>query len=129
MVKYHFVFCPKYRKPIFADLKVKSMCQAILEVECKTANWQILAVEVMPDHLHLLIEAPNNISPSEIANQLKGTSAKQLRETFPYLKKAIKNHLWAVRYYVSGVGDTSQEQVKKYIALQEVALARKKAFT
>ena len=124
--KYHFVFCPKYRRPLLADANIKAELGAIIRSLCEASRWGVIAMEIMPDHLHLLVSVPASVAPAQVANRLKGVSARELRKHYRNLRKLVKAHFWAAGYYVAGVGDTSQEQVRKYIANQELACKRKR---
>lgn len=112
---YHFVWIPKYRKPILKDERVKEILERILRGQSEFRDWQVLALEIQPDHLHLFLSVPPSYSPSEVVNILKGNTSRQLRLIFPFLKTIIKKSLWADGYYVSTAGYVSQEQVRRYI--------------
>jgi REP-associated tyrosine transposase len=124
LVKSHFVFAPKYRKPLFEDPKIKGMCKAIFESICQSQGWIILAFEIVHDHLHLFIARPRSVSESTIAQRLKGASSRELRRMFPYLKGVEFRHFWARRYFVEGAGNADQATIKRYIANQESAWNR-----
>jgi len=120
MIAYHFVMCPKFRRAIFAEPRVKTELDNVFRGECRNHGWNILAFEIMPDHLHLLLEVPNTETPAHIANILKGISSRHLRQHIPVLKDLInKKCLWATGYYCEGVGNTGQDAIKKYIQNQE----------
>ena len=108
------------------DANIKAELGAIIRTLCETNRWAIIAMEIMPDHLHLLVSVPASIAPSKVANTLKGVSARELRKHYRNLRKLVKAHFWAAGYYVAGVGDTSQEQVRRYIENQELVFKRKR---
>jgi len=86
-----------------------------------------LALEIMPDHLHLFVGAKPTVTPFKIIHKLKGNTSIQLRRCFPDLKYlGYKQHfgkgfdnLWARGYYCGSAGHVSQEQVKRYIQEQQ----------
>jgi len=87
---------------------------------------ELLALEIMPNHLHLFVGALPTHTPFKIVKQLKGNTSIQLRRVFPYLKylgyqKHYKKFpsLWARGYYCGSAGHVSQDSVKKYILEQE----------
>src|SRR5713101_3410895 len=51
---YHVVFCPKYRRKVLVhgvDVRLKAIAREVaLEARC-----DVLELEVMPDHVHLLL--------------------------------------------------------------------------
>lgn len=126
-INYHLIWIPKYRKPILAHPKVKYVLEEILTGQSQAREWEVLALEIQPDHLHVFISAPPVWSPSEIVNILKGNSSRQLRLVFPYLKQNIRKSLWADGYYCGTAGHVSQEQVKRYIEEQNKRLFIKRA--
>jgi putative transposase len=119
---YHFVWIPKYRKPLLKHEKVKEILEKILRGQSESREWEVLALEIQPDHLHLFLSVPPSWSPSEVVNILKGNTSRQLRLVFPFLKTIIRKSLWADGYYVSTAGFVSQEQVRKYIDEQSKRL-------
>ena len=125
-INYHIIWIPKYRKHILKD-KVKEVLKNIIDGQCKELSIQQLALEVMPDHLHLFVGAKPTIMPCRIVQKLKGNTSIQLRRVFRDLRylgfpnkfgSGFKN-LWARGYYCGSAGHVSQEQVKRYIQEQE----------
>jgi len=79
---------------------------------------EILAVEVMPEHVHLFVSAPPKFSPAEIVRLFKGNTSRRLKEAFESLRRQYwgKNAtLWAEGYYVGTAGHVSAETIKRYI--------------
>ncbi|MFX0066581.1 MAG: IS200/IS605 family transposase [Candidatus Hermodarchaeota archaeon] len=74
---------------------------------------RMLAVEIMPDHVHLFLSVKPNVAPSQIALYLKGWTSKVLREEFPYLKD--HKAFWAPSYFVTSSGNISSETIRRYI--------------
>lgn len=124
MIGFHFVFCPKFRRPLFADRRIKAETRAIIEGECRNRGWEIVAFEIMPDHLHLFVRVPNTTSPACIAQTLKGISSHELRTHMHHLKGIERQAFWARRYFVESVGQADAKAVKRYIDNQERAWLR-----
>ncbi|MBI5151613.1 MAG: IS200/IS605 family transposase [Candidatus Pacebacteria bacterium] len=120
-MKYHFVWIPKYRREVLVG-KIPVRLKEILEEIAKAYKFKIIAQEVMPDHIHVLVDAPPTYSPTKIVQLLKGISSKKLREEFlPQLKQYIwkEGVLWATGYYVASVSDgATSDVVKEYIKTQ-----------
>ncbi|MEK6706630.1 MAG: IS200/IS605 family transposase [Bdellovibrionota bacterium] len=120
-IKYHIVWIPKYRREVLVG-KIPARLKEILEEIAQTYGLKIIAQEIMPDHVHVLVEAPPKYSPSMIVQMLKGISSRKLREEFlPQLKKHIwkEGVLWATGYYAASVSDgATTEIVKEYIETQ-----------
>ena len=71
---------------------------------------------IRPDHMHVLVRAPSHLSPSKMAQYLKGRTSHKLQREFPELKKKYWGcHLWGRGYFCSTVGAVTEEVVKKYI--------------
>lgn len=124
-INYHFIWIPKYRKQVLEG-KVIEVLKSIINGQCEEMSIQNLALEVMPDHIHLFVSAKPTIKPCDIAHKLKGNTSIQLRRVFPELRYlGYKTHfgkgfdnLWARGYYVGSAGHVSQEAVKRYIEEQ-----------
>lgn len=115
MINYHFVWIPKRRKKVLIG-EVAKRLEELLYLKCKELDLTILALEIMPDHVHLFLSSPTTWSPHQIMFRLKGYSSKVLREEFPHLLKLPS--LWTRSYYCGSAGDVSSETIKKYIANQ-----------
>ncbi len=115
--QYHVVFCPKYRRSVLEngiDLRLKEL---ILEKQSEY-GYEILDMEVMPDHVHLLLDVNPKIGIVDIVNKIKGYSSHVLRAEFPSLKSRLPT-LWTRSKFISSVGAVSLEVVKKYITEQK----------
>jgi putative transposase len=75
-------------------------------------------MEVMPDHVHLLLDVNPHIGIAKIVGQIKGYTAHMLRTEFPWLKKRLPS-LWTRSKFVSSVGSVTLEVVQRYIASQK----------
>ncbi|AGK60045.1 Transposase-like protein [Archaeoglobus sulfaticallidus PM70-1] len=115
-INYHIVWCPKYRKPVLVD-EVREFLEEQIKTIAETKGWEIIELEVMPDHIHLFISAPPFEAPTNIVKILKGVTAKRLFEKFPELreKELWGGHIWSPSYYVGTAGHVSAETIKKYI--------------
>lgn len=116
-LKYHLVWCPKYRKKILGG-ELKNRLEKLLYEKADALGEQIHALEIMPDHVHLFFEADPTLAPAQIAAQFKGYTSRVLREEFPWLKSRLPS-LWSRSYYVGSVGHVSEATVKKYIENQK----------
>lgn len=116
-LKYHLVFCPKYRKSILGGDLAKRL-KEVLFIKAKELEILIEAIEIMPDHVHMFVNADTTLAPAQIAAQFKGFTSRVLREEFPWLKKRLPS-LWSRSYYIGSVGHVSEATVKKYIANQK----------
>lgn len=115
-INYHFVFVPKRRKSVLVK-DVAAELQTIIHGVVKEHGWKLLALEVMPDHIHMLINAPPHESASDIARWVKGRAARQLRQSHKHLLKMPC--MWSPAYFVATTGQVSTEVIQHYIESQK----------
>jgi putative transposase len=53
--KYYVVWCPKYRRKVLILGIAERLKQIIFEV-CQEHQADIFSIEILPDHVHLLVE-------------------------------------------------------------------------
>jgi putative transposase len=112
LINYHFVFIPKRRKKVLVGDIATRTRNIFLELSIEK-GWDILALEVAPDHVHLFVAVKPTDVPALVVKSFKSRSSRYLREEFPQLKKLPS--LWTSSYFVSTAGNISSEVVKKYI--------------
>jgi putative transposase len=117
--KYHVVWCPKYRKNVLVGAIAKRLTTIIREV-AKEKRADILEMEIMPDHVHLLVEVDPQYGLHRLVKQIKGRSSKLLRSEFRVLRTRIPT-LWTNSYFVSTVGGAPLAVIKQYIENQKRA--------
>jgi REP element-mobilizing transposase RayT len=79
-------------------------------------RWRIIALEIMPDHVHMFLNVKATDSPADIMRKVKGRASHHLRQEFPELLKIPT--LWTPSYFVSKAGNVATETVKNYIGRQ-----------
>ena len=118
-LQYHLVWCTKYRRSVLTD-GIDEDCKNILLEIAKEYKFTILAMEVMPDHVHLLLDCKPQFRISDMVKILKGNTARWLFMKRPELKKSLwGGHLWNPSYCVVTVSDRSFDQVKQYVESQK----------
>lgn len=115
--QYHCIFTPKYRRRVLTDGVDSRLKELILEKQ-EELSYKVLEIEVMPDHVHLLMDCDPDIGVVPIIGRIKGYTSKILREEFPWLKSRIPT-LWTRSKFVSSVGSVSLDVVKRYIEDQK----------
>ena len=114
MLNLHIVWIPKYRKPILDGYQdeLKTILQKIADAH----EWTILAMEVMPDHIHLFVSVPPAVAPSNVVKAFKGTSGRRFLMAHPELADArYDNSVWAPSYFVASAGEVSAQTIQAYI--------------
>ena len=118
-LQYHLIWCTKYRKKVLKD-GIDVECKEMLESLAQEYKFQILAMEVMPDHIHLLVDCRPQFYISDMIKIMKGNLARQMFLLHPELKKELwGGHLWNPSYCAVTVSDRSREQVLAYIEGQK----------
>ena len=115
--KYHVVFCPKYRRRVLVD-GVDERFREIAQQVADEMRFDIIEMEVMPDHVHMLLEVDPQLGIHKAVKRIKGRTSHDLREEFPWLKRRMPS-LWTNSYFVSTVGGAPLSIVKQYIENQK----------
>jgi putative transposase len=96
------------------DDRLKEIIQSV----CTESAAEILALAVMPEHVHLLVEVDPQYGIHRLVRAIKGRSSRLLRQEYPWLKSRLPT-LWTHSYFVSTVGGAPLEVVKQYIENQK----------
>jgi putative transposase len=115
-LKYHLVWCPKYRRPVLVG-KVATRLKELIGQKADELRMTVHALEVLPDHVHLFVEDDPTFAPAHVAAQFKGFTSHVLREEFPHLRTRLPT-LWSRSYFVASVGHVTEKTVKRYIDTQ-----------
>jgi len=113
---YHFIWCPKYRRSILDREEVVAAVKELIEARLAELGCDLIALEVMPDHVHLSLSAPPRYAPADLAGKIKGGTGATLAARFPELKK--KGHIWSRSYFCATTGTVSTEVIRQYIESQ-----------
>ena len=115
--KYHIVFAPKYRRQVVYG-QLKADIGKILRTLCEQKKVNIIEAEACPDHIHMLVEIPPNISVAQFMGYLKGKSSLMIFDRHANLKYKYGNrHFWCRGYYVDTVG-RNEQQIAEYVRNQ-----------
>lgn len=115
--KYHVVWCPKYRRKVLIEDIAERLTHIISEV-CQEHQADMLRMEIMPDHVHLLVECDPQFGIHRLVRLIKGRSSRLLRQEFPVLKRKLPT-LWTNSYFVSTTGGAPLSVIKQYIENQK----------
>ena len=111
------VFCPKYRRSLLVngvDVRLKEL----ITETCEQLKVEIIEMEIMSDHVHLLLEVDPQYGIHKAVKQIKGYSSRILRNEYPWLKSRLPS-LWTNSYFVSTVGGAPLAVIKQYIENQK----------
>lgn len=116
MINYHFVWIPKRCKAVLVGAIERDL-RRLLEQKAEELDCRILALEIMPDHVHLFINCPPTLAPDQVMFRLKGSSSHTLRKRYPELLRLPS--LWTRSYFCSTAGNVSNATVERYISEQK----------
>ncbi|MBU0495096.1 MAG: IS200/IS605 family transposase [Chloroflexi bacterium] len=115
--QYHVVFCPKYRRPVLTGEIPTRLRELVLEKQADY-GYEVLDMEVMSDHVHLLLSCDPRVGVNRCVGKIKGYTSRVLRQEFPHLKSRLPS-LWTRSRFISTVGAVTLEVVKRYIEDQK----------
>ena len=115
--KYHVVWCPKYRRKVLTG-EIETRLKELIVETANGINADVIEMEVMPDHVHLLIEVDPQYGINKAVRHIKGASSHTLRTEFPSLRSRLPT-LWTNSYFVSTVGGAPLSAIKQYIEGQK----------
>lgn len=117
-LKYHLVWITKYRKPVMWG-EVGLRVHELIRQTCATMDVYIEKGHIAPDHIHLLMSVPPQVSFSKLMQRLKGRSSRKMLQELGELQRQFwRRHLWARRYFAVSSGNVTDEVVKQYIESQ-----------
>lgn len=115
--KYHVIWCPKYRRKVLVDVIAKRLFELIHKTALRYRA-EVIALEIMPDHVHLLVEVDPQFGIHRLVKYIKGVTSHDLRKEFPSLTSRLPS-LWTNSYFVSTVGGAPLEVIKQYVENQK----------
>jgi len=115
--QYHVIFCPKYRRPVLTEAVAVRMKELVIEKQSEY-GYGVMEMEVMPDHVHLLLDIDPRVGVHTVVAKIKGYTSHELRQEYPWLKKRLPT-LWTRSKFISTVGAVTLEVVQQYIVNQK----------
>jgi putative transposase len=115
--KYHCVWCPKYRRKVLEG-DIAERCEQIIRKTALRYRAEVIALEIMPDHVHLLVEVDPQFGIHRLIKNIKGVTSHNLRKEFPSLSSRLPS-LWTNSYFVSTVGGAPLAVIKQYVENQK----------
>ncbi len=116
--KYHMVWTPKYRGKVLKDRYIKDELRRIINLVCKWKGYEILELNIQPDHIHCCLLFSPRYSVSYVMQIIKGkTSAWIKKKNKKFNKLCHQGSFWARGYFVSTIG-IDEEIIKRYVRHQ-----------
>ena len=119
LCQYHVIWCPKFRFNVLENIECS--LRRIFQDIAERHQYEIIEMEIMPDHVHLFVGAKPTVAPSDIVRTLKSISAIELFKQYPSLKQFYSRcgSLWSAGKFISTIGKVSEATIKKYIQDQK----------
>jgi len=117
--KYHVVWCPKYRRKVLTG-KIEARLKELIQETCLELQSELIELEIMPDHVHLLIDVDPQFGVHKVIKRIKGRTSKILRKEFKELTTKLPT-LWSNSYFISTLGGAPLAIIKQYIQSQKVS--------
>lgn len=114
---YHVVWCPKYRRKVLQH-GIDDRLKAIIREVAAERQAEVIELEVMPDHVHLLVGCDPQFGIHRLMRLIKGRSSRLLRQEFPSLRTRLPT-LWTNSYFVATCGGAPLAIIKQYIEQQK----------
>ena len=106
--QYHIVFIPKYRKKVLYG-KLRRDVREIISILCRYKDVEIIDGAVCEAHIHLSVAIPPKLSISSFMGYLKGKSTLMIYDRHPELQSKWDKSFWARGYYVSTIGNITED--------------------
>lgn len=116
LINYHFVWIPRRRRKVLVGDVESRLKQLISEVATEL-DCGVIALEIMPDHVHLFLNCPPTLAPDQIMFRIKGRSSRDLRKEFEHLRRMPS--MWTRSYFCVSAGNVSSATIERYIAEQK----------
>lgn len=115
---YHLVFCTKYRRKVLTDDVESDLRELLRSMSTTRDDFDIEELEIMPDHVHILMSVDPRVDTHKVIAYIKGNTAHALRRDHPWLKSRIPS-LWTRSYFIATTGGASLSKIRKYIQNQK----------
>lgn len=116
---WHLQWCTKYRYKMFRQGKLRLFCETAIKECCFRSKIEIIALNVQPDHVHVVAILPRGMSDAKALQLLKGFTSFLLFRLVPnFRKRYSKGRLWSPSSFSATVGYAELETVVDYVKNQ-----------
>ena len=116
---WHIEWCTKYRYEMMRKEENRRIVEACIRQAAKRHNIKIIAIAVMPDHVHVVVELPKGTDEERAAKLLKGFSAWKIFQVKEHFRlRYPKGHFWSRGYMARTVG-LDEEKAIQYVLNQQ----------
>lgn len=116
----HVQLTTKYRLRMMRKPMLNTFCKVAIEEACKKHKITVMALQVMDEHVHMIVDCPRTFSDSKLMQLIKGLSSYLMFRLCPDLRKAYRRgSFWSAGYFCCSIG-AKYELVLKYIEEQTI---------
>jgi putative transposase len=115
LLNYHFVWIVRRRRRVLTG-SIKQRLEVLVHDVARELKCEVISLAVEPEHVHLFLNCPPDLAPSQLMHRIKGSTSHTLRKEFPFLLKLPS--MWTRAYFVSTAGNVASSTVQKYIEAQ-----------
>lgn len=109
---YHVIFATKDREPLINEAWSEEL-YGYLGGIIRNLGGQVIEINGMPDHVHILMRLPANVAVSDVMRDLKAGSSKWVR------RRHDPKFAWQRRYGGFTVSESMSDTVRRYIGGQK----------
>lgn len=127
---WHIVLVTKYRHKVFKDKHLEKLCEILIHESSRRYGFEIDELEIVDDHVHMILNFRPSSSPSNVVQQIKGYTSRlmfklelqKLQEY--YWKPEKKRSLWSDGKFISSIGHTTLDEIREYVKNQKAHHAK-----
>jgi putative transposase len=113
---YHLEWATKYRDDRFGSVYRRNLCECYLKLTARRHGIKVIAIRVLPEHVHMFVELRPSMSPSKALMLLKGVTSRMLKKDIKHFRDDKRmRHLWSPGKFIRTVGNVTSETIEKYI--------------
>lgn len=114
----HLVFCPKYRRRVLRG-KITKRLETLFLQAAEINDWEVHELEILEDHVHMLLQINPREKISKVIQLLKGGSSRVIRIEFPELEEFLwGDSFWSDGYFAESIGAKNEQVIREYIKHQ-----------
>lgn len=115
LINYHFIWIVRRRRRVLTG-SIKQQLEILIHDISRQLDCEVISLAIEPEHIHLFLNCPPDIAPTQLMHRIKGATARKLRQEFPELLKLPS--MWTRSYFCSTAGNVASSTIQKYIEAQ-----------
>ena len=118
---WHMEWCTKYRYQMMKRFEIKNLVAGSIRKAARAHNIKIHILNVLPEHVHLLVSLPKGMTDSRALMLLKGRSSYIIFCNRPHIRlRYPRGHFWSAGAFSVTVGYNDLDSMANYILNQEM---------